>query len=146
MQAKSDSSVPNGTVICLATVSSLYILMSVSLVMLIPWQDLKAQPENVALSGFAYAFTARGMTWAKYIVSLGALLGIISSTAGGIFGMARIIGVFSRERLVPPAFGYVWDKTGVPVFATLTSGLAICKWSSTSSLTKLICLHCRRSR
>jgi hypothetical protein len=43
-------------------------------------------------STFAGAFTLEGtIAWAKYPVSLGALIGIVTSSAIGIYGMARIL-------------------------------------------------------
>lgn len=75
--------------------------MAMSLVMLIPYAELSDKPSYLRLSGFAYAFTVRGMTWAKYIVALGACVGIFTSTGIGIYGIARILTVFAREGMIP---------------------------------------------
>eukprot|EP00898_Chlorokybus_atmophyticus_P002736 jgi/Chlat1/3463/Chrsp23S08827 len=60
-EAKNDWAVPIGMITSVLGVSVIYCLMSVSLVMLIPYDVLAAQPENIALSGFAYGFTYRGL-------------------------------------------------------------------------------------
>lgn len=83
--------------------------MAMSLVMLIPYAELADQPTYAQISGFAYAFTVRGMSWAKYVVALGACVGIFTSTGLGVYGIARILTVFAREGMIPACKSYL-DK------------------------------------
>ncbi|KAK9804704.1 hypothetical protein WJX72_000849 [[Myrmecia] bisecta] len=123
-EAKNDWAVPIGMISSVGVVSVIYVLMAVSLVMLIPWDVLAAQPGDVALSGFAYAFTYRGMAWAKYIVALGAAVGIFTSTGIGIYGLSRVFTTFAREGMIPAFVAWVPKRTGTPFIATLAAGLA----------------------
>lgn len=65
---------PIGILGAMAIVTSLYVLMSTVLVMMIPVLEI---PEGAS---FAVAFELVGMRWCKYIVALGALAGIITTT------------------------------------------------------------------
>ena len=124
-ESRHPSSLPIGTLAAIAVVTVLYILMACSLVMLIPWEVLANQPGDTVVTAFAYAFELNGMHWARYIVALGAVIGICTSTAIGLYGMARIFQVFARERLFPPWVGHVNARTGTPIYATALSTLIV---------------------
>lgn len=121
-EAKTDLSVPIGMLASVVFVTIIYVLMAASLVMLYPFADLASQPKYNTLSGFAFAFTQRGMTWAKYIVALGACIGIFTSTGIGIYGLSRIIQVFARESMIPSIIGQVHPYTRTPIIAIAISG------------------------
>jgi APA family basic amino acid/polyamine antiporter len=93
-----------------------------SLVMLYPFNLLADKPANLKIAGFAYAFTQRGMTWAKYIVALGACIGIFTSTGIGIYGLSRIFQVFAREGMIPAGVGHVNSYTVTPILAVAIAG------------------------
>ena len=123
-EAKTPAAVPRGMVLAIFVVTGLYICMACALVMLVPWHTLQFQPSSVVCA-YAYAFEVNNMHWARYIVALGATVGIITSTGIGLYGMARVIQVFARERLLPPIVGAVSPRFGTPLYATMFSG-AIC--------------------
>eukprot|EP00850_Spirogloea_muscicola_P000439 SM000002S05519 [mRNA] locus=s2:342643:351603:- [translate_table: standard] len=124
-EAKNDWSVPLGMLSAVIFVTIIYVLMASSLVMLIPFAVLSAQPSDVALSGFAYAFTVRGLEWAKYIVAAGACIGIFTSSGVGLYGLSRVFQVFGREALFPKFFGRVNSWSHTPVYSIILAG-AIC--------------------
>jgi APA family basic amino acid/polyamine antiporter len=124
-EAKSPSDIPKGMVGSVFMVTVIYVLMTMSLIMLIPADVLANQPSYEAISGFAYAFSYRGMEWAKYIVALGALVGITTSTGISIYGLSRIFVMFARERIIPPFVGWVSPWTNTPMIATGFCGVAI---------------------
>lgn len=127
MQTKSDTSIPIGMLAAVGFVTAIYMLMAAALVMLVPVEALIAQEDTefAALSSFAFGFAYHGMHWATYIVSLGACVGILTSTGIGTYGFARVITALSRERMIPPALGFVWERTGTPVFATALAGVIV---------------------
>lgn len=51
---------------------------------------------------FSVAFDAVGMHWARIIVALGALAGILTSLLGSLLGQARIYVTLGRQQLLPP--------------------------------------------
>jgi len=122
-EAAHRNSVANGMVLCIFTVMGLYMLMAVALVRLIPYTLAHNSSSVVCLYG--YAFELNGMRWARYIVALCASIGCITSTGIGVFGMARVLQCFARERLLPPWMGMVHPKYGTPVLCTVFSGLVV---------------------
>ncbi len=40
----------------------------------------------------------------------------------GLFSLARLLQVYGREHMLPPAFAKVHNHTGVPLLATLVAG------------------------
>lgn len=124
------TSVPIGTLMCLVVVTTLYVLMATGLTFLISWDELGQIPGgSTGPVGFAYAFEKNGMHWARYIVCLGAIVGIISSTGAGVYGLSRIFQTFSRERLFPPWFGRVNGRTGTPLHATFFATITIASFA-----------------
>ena len=97
------------------------VLRAASLVMLYPFNLFNN--DNLKISGFVYAFSQRGLIWCKYIVALGACIGIFTSTGIGIYGLSRIFTVFAREGMVPAAVGHVNNYTFTPILAVLLSGI-----------------------
>lgn len=122
-EAAHRNSVANGMVLCIFTVMGLYMLMAVALVRLIPYTLAHNSSSVVCLYG--YAFEINGMRWARYVVALCASIGCITSTGIGLFGMARVLQCFARERLLPPWMGMVHPKYGTPVLCTVFSGLVV---------------------
>lgn len=99
------------------TVTVIYTLMSVVLCLMVPSQDI-AQDGT-----FAAAFSYAGLDWAKYIVAIGALFGIVTTTLIGVLGAARILAGCTRERMLPPFVSWVGARQ-TPWVATWCIGLA----------------------
>eukprot|EP00877_Chromochloris_zofingiensis_P004698 jgi/Chrzof1/14229/Cz08g30110.t1 len=108
---------PIGILGAMAIVTSLYVLMSTVLVMMIPVLEI---PEGAS---FAVAFELVGMRWCKYIVALGALAGIITTTLVGMYGVSRIVTTVARDHLLPPLMARVHPKMRTPWIAILAQGI-----------------------
>ncbi|GFH24254.1 AA_permease_C domain-containing protein, partial [Haematococcus lacustris] len=63
------------------------------------------------------------MQWAKYVVCIGAVLGIFTTVFMALLGAARILTGCSRERMLPPIFAWVSKSRQTPYVATITIGL-----------------------
>eukprot|EP00271_Cylindrocystis_brebissonii_P010715 TRINITY_DN2701_c0_g2_i1.p1 TRINITY_DN2701_c0_g2~~TRINITY_DN2701_c0_g2_i1.p1 ORF type:complete len:630 (-),score=121.08 TRINITY_DN2701_c0_g2_i1:1105-2994(-) len=124
-EAKSSTSVPLGMCAAVIFVTIIYITMAASLVMLYPFPALACQGDNVKISGFAYAFTQRGMDWAKYIVAAGACVGIFTSTGITMFGLSRVFQVFAREGVMPAFVGHLNPYTYTPIIAIGAAALTV---------------------
>jgi len=71
---------------------------------------------------FAYLFNAA--MWGK-IVFVGGLAGIVTSWNGFIVGGARVMFAMGRAKMLPPIFGTVNPKSGVPTAALLLIGFFV---------------------
>ncbi|KAF6256039.1 amino acid permease family protein [Scenedesmus sp. NREL 46B-D3] len=104
---------PVGIVGCITFVGIIYTLMSLCLVMMVPYDQLDPA------ASFATAFTQVGLPWGQYLVALGATLGIITGVLVGVMGVARIVTSMGRTHLFFPVFGRVSKRFGTPIWATL---------------------------
>eukprot|EP00775_Hariotina_reticulata_P001934 gene1934-2264_t len=109
---------PLGILGALAIVTSCYLLMSAVLVLMVPYDQLDSG------APFAAAFSTVGMNWGRYIVALGALMGIITSTMVGMYATARIICSVARQHMLPPFFARIHPKFKTPAIATVCQGIA----------------------
>ena len=66
-----------------------------------------------------------GMKWMQYIVSLAALLGILTALTVGLFSVSRIVMVASRDWLLPPFLARISPRTQTPLVAQMVFGLII---------------------
>ena len=58
------------------------------------------------------AFEYRGITWAKYVVSIGPLLGLTTTLFSSIFSFTRIAYVMAEDGLMIQMCASVTRKTG----------------------------------
>lgn len=70
----------------------------------------------------AYLFNAK--MWGK-IVIVGGLAGIVTSWNGFIVGGARVMFAMGRAKMLPPVFGTVNPKSGVPTAALILMGIFV---------------------
>ncbi|KAL4420141.1 hypothetical protein ABPG77_010357 [Micractinium sp. CCAP 211/92] len=109
---------PLGIVGSLGIATALYLLMALCIVLMVPYQQIDIN------APFSAAFLQAGMAWAAKVVSLGAVLGIVTSTMTGLLGQSRLLVVLGRERLLPLALAEVSERFGTPVRATVVTGAA----------------------
>ena len=119
-----EKSIPMATGIAMSVVTALYVASSASLTLMIPYDQV-----DVA-APFPSAFMANGMTWARFAIAIGALLGISTSLLGSLFSLPRAVYAMASDGLLFRAFAYVNDKTQTPivaivVFGTLSGTLAL---------------------
>jgi APA family basic amino acid/polyamine antiporter len=73
----------------------------------------------------AEAFRSVGQPVFATIISVGALAGLTTVMMILMIGQSRVFFAMSRDRLLPPAFARVHERTGTPVRTTVTTGVAI---------------------
>jgi amino acid transporter len=110
--------VPLGLLSSMSAVTVVYCAMSLALVGMQRYSDVDAN------AAYGVAFAAKGMSWARYVVALGALKGMTSGLLVGALGQARYTTQIARAHMIPPYFALVHPRTGTPVYATLTVTLA----------------------
>lgn len=110
---------PVGILGSLAICAVLYIL--VSLVM----TGIVAYPQLNTAAPMATAFEATGNAWATALVSLGAIIGLLTVIMILMLGQSRVAFAMSRDGLLPMWFSRVHPKFRTPYRITLTTGLVV---------------------
>ncbi|XP_027362755.1 cationic amino acid transporter 1-like [Abrus precatorius] len=105
--------IPIGLIGSMTCTTLLYCMLAVTLCLM---QKYTMVDENAA---FSVAFEAVGMSWAKYIVALGALKGMTSVLLVGAVGQARYLTHIARTHLLPSWLAKVNQTTGTPIYATI---------------------------
>ena len=105
--------IPIGLIGSMMITTLIYCLLAVTLCLM---QKYTQVDENAA---FSVAFEAVGMSWAKYIVALGALKGMTSVLLVGAVGQARYLTHIARSHLLPSWLARVNQRTGTPINATV---------------------------
>ncbi|KAF6134221.1 hypothetical protein GIB67_010020 [Kingdonia uniflora] len=108
---------PLGIGVSLSICCSLYMLVSVVIVGLVPYYAL--DPDTPISSAFA----SHGMQWAVYIITAGAVTALCSTLMGSMLPQPRILMAMSRDGLLPPFFSDVNKRTQVPVKSTIVTGI-----------------------
>ena len=124
---------PIGIIGSLSISTMLYVAVSLVLVGLVPYQQLDGEV------GVAAAFGANGLTWAEYIISIGALVGMTSVLLVTMMGQPRVTLAMARDGLLPMSFfGAVHPKYGTPWKATILTGTVVSLLSSLIPLSILV--------
>ncbi|KAK9131610.1 hypothetical protein Scep_011138 [Stephania cephalantha] len=105
--------IPLGLLGSMSIITVVYCLMALSLGMMQKYTDIDPN------AAYSVAFQSVGMTWAKYLVALGALKGMTTVLLVGALGQARYTTHIARAHMIPPWFALVHPKTGTPINATL---------------------------
>jgi APA family basic amino acid/polyamine antiporter len=112
--------VPIGIVVSLILCTVLYILVTGVLTGMVPADkiDINAPVSN--------AFMQVGLTWAQFIVSLGAVAGITSVLLVMMLSQPRVLLAMARDGMVPESFfGAIHDKFRTPWKATILTGVFV---------------------
>ena len=72
--------------------------------------------------------THAGMKWMQYVISLAALLGIVTALTVGLFSVSRIVMTAARDWLLPPVLARISPRTQTPLIAQMTFGVLIGGW------------------
>jgi APA family basic amino acid/polyamine antiporter len=110
---------PIGILGTLVICGLLYTSVALVLTGIVSWKTL----DNAA--PVANALEAIGMNKLRFTVTVGALLGMISSLLVYQYGQARIWFAMSRDRLLPDVFSRVHKKHRTPHVSTWLAGLAV---------------------
>jgi APA family basic amino acid/polyamine antiporter len=110
---------PIGIIGTLVVCGILYTSVALVLTGIVNWQTL-----NNA-SPVANALQAIGMNRLRFTVTVGALLGMLSSLLVYQYGQARIWFAMSRDRLLPDLFSRVHRRFQTPHISTWLAGLAV---------------------
>lgn len=110
---------PRGILITLGACALLYASVALVLTGIVPWHTLNND------APVANALKAVGLNRLRFVVTVGALFGMISSVLVGQYGQARIWFAMSRDRLLPGLFARVHPKYETPHVGTWVGGIIV---------------------
>ncbi len=110
---------PRGILLTLGACAVLYASVSLVLTGIAHWDTLNND------APVANALKALGFNRVRFVVTVGALLGMTSSLLVGQYGQARIWFAMSRDRLLPPLFSRVHPRYDTPHLSTWVAGFAV---------------------
>ena len=110
---------PLGILITLAACALLYASVALVLTGIAHWDTLNND------APVANALKALGFNRLRLVVTVGALLGMVSSLLVFQYGQARIWFAMSRDRLLPPLFSRVHPKFNTPHLSTWIAGFVV---------------------
>lgn len=117
-------SLPLATFISMSIVTVIYISISAVLTLMVNYTDITSE------SGLPDALAANGATWAKVIVIVGAVCGMVTVLMGNVYALTRIVYAMAEDGLLFGWFSRVNQRTQLPLtamytFALLSAFLAI---------------------
>lgn len=110
-------SIPIATAFSMGIVTIGYVLVSGALTLTVPYWEINptaALPE---------AFASKGIFWAKYVISVGALCGMTTTLFGSLFSLPRTLYSMASDGLLFGFLGRVNSRTQVPVVNLAISGV-----------------------
>ncbi|HEU5046987.1 MAG TPA: amino acid permease [Rickettsiales bacterium] len=107
---------PIGILASLAICTVLYILVGAVLTGLVHYSDLNV-PDPLAL-----AVDTLGVGWLKWVVKVGAVIGMFSVTLVLLYGQTRIFFSMGRDRLLPAFFSTTHPRFKTPHWNTIIVG------------------------
>lgn len=122
---------PIGIMSALAICTILYIIVSLILTGIVPFDLLNVKDP------VAFALKYIGQDWAAGFISLGAIVGITTVLIVMMFGQTRLFYAMSRDGLLPKRLSSVHPKTHVPTFSTWITGLLVALFAGFVPLDKL---------
>ena len=132
-EAKNPSkSIPVAIVVSLVIIFLCYFGVSAVITLIVPYNKLDK------LSPIPAAFSQRGLNWANYIISIGAICGLSSSLLGNLFPLPRIIYAMAKDGLLFKMFTQMSKKAEVPVYATILPGIMTAMFAFLFDLEELV--------
>lgn len=112
--------VPIGIIVSLLLCTVLYVAVAAVLTGMVPYDQID---KDAPVSN---AFKQVGLTWAQFIVSLGAMAGITSVLLVLMLSQARVLLAMARDGLLPMSFfGAVHERFRTPWKSTILTGVFV---------------------
>jgi len=111
--------VPRGILASLAICTTLYVAVSLVITGMVKYDKISVD------APLAEAFRSVDKPAIATIISVGALAGLTTVMMILMIGQSRVFFAMAQDRLLPPVFATVSERTGTPVRTTITTGVVI---------------------
>ncbi|XP_044144954.1 cationic amino acid transporter 4 [Bufo gargarizans] len=108
--------VPIATAVSLGLATGAYILVSIVLTLMVPWNTL------IPDSALSDAFYRRGYSWAGFLVAAGSICAMNTVLLSNLFSLPRIVYAMAEDGLFFQFFAKVNPTTKVPVIGIVVFG------------------------
>ncbi|MFI0433211.1 MAG: amino acid permease [Candidatus Nanopelagicales bacterium] len=108
--------VPIAIVGALTLITVIYTLVALAAVAAKPWQEFEGDGGEAALARIVQEVS--GWAWTSEIISVGAIIAIISVVLALLYTLSRVIYTMSRDGLLPKKLGTLSPRRHTPVFST----------------------------
>ncbi|MFI6428874.1 amino acid permease [Rhodococcus oryzae] len=108
---------PRGIIASLLIVTVLYVAVTLVLTGMVKYTDLAGENSTLAT-----AFEYHGITWAQWVINLGALAGLTTVVMVMLLGQTRVLFAMSRDGLMPRQLAHT-GRNGTPVRITVIVGV-----------------------
>ncbi|KAG7198796.1 hypothetical protein KM043_001772 [Ampulex compressa] len=125
-------SIPIAIVASLTVIFLAYFGVSTVLTTVLPYYE--QNPD----APFPYLFDKIGWSWAKWIVSIGAISGLCASLLGAMFPLPRVIYAMASDGLVFKWMGKINSRFHTPLIGTFSAGLLTGVLAAIFELTQLV--------
>ncbi len=122
---------PRGILASLAICTTLYVAVSLVITGMVKYDRVSVE------APLAEAFRSVDRPVIATIISVGALAGLTTVMMILMIGQSRVFFAMARDRLLPPAFSTVSERTGTPIRTTVTTGLVIAAMAALLPLEEL---------
>jgi APA family basic amino acid/polyamine antiporter len=131
--------VPFAIVASLLICTVLYILVSLVLTGMMNYNDFdpKGPYPDAIKAPVAYAFDIAGQSWASYVITIAATVGLISVLMVMIMGQSRIFLGMSKDGLIPKVFSKINPVSGTPTRNLYILGTVIAIVAAFTPINKL---------
>ena len=123
--------VPRGILGSLAICTALYVAVSIVVTGMVKYDEVSVD------APLAEAFRSVDQDAIATIISFGALAGLTTVMMILMIGQSRVFFAMARDRLLPPVFSNVSERTGTPVRTTITTGIAVAAMAALLPLEEL---------
>src|SRR6185436_11647702 len=128
---------PFGIIMSLVVCTVLYILLSIVMTGIAPWQQL-GTPEPM-ITALQYAQGPAGLlNFSRFIIALGAVAAMGSVLLVFQLGQPRIFFSMSRDGLLPKAFARVHPKFRTPYIGTIITGLFVATFAAFANIAEVV--------
>jgi APA family basic amino acid/polyamine antiporter len=110
---------PRGILGALAICTTLYVAVSLVVTGMVKYDKVSVE------APLAEAFRSVDQPTIATIISVGALAGLTTVMMILMIGQSRVFFAMARDKLLPPVFADVSERTGTPVRTTVTTGVVI---------------------
>ena len=131
--------VPFAIIVSLLTCTVLYILVSLVLTGMMHYSDFNPAGKypDAIKAPVAYAFEIAGQSWAGYIITIAATVGLISVLMVMIMGQSRIFVGMSKDGLIPKFFSDIHPERKTPSKNLMLIGTIIAVIASLTPINRL---------